>query len=247
MLFSACKDKEKDTMSSSFETEFVWKGDTLGSSYYPKSALLIPIEPERECTRKKYLQLQTGVSQSFVYEDYLNRDSLSRESDEFAVFHGEIGGLKIDTTQMPVVERGYHLDDSIIGCVGVDFFRDKMVMIDFENELVRFSKQFKLPENALALNYSVYLENKILVPVTMAGEEVWFLCNPFSPLYVVFNYEKPGDITIGSVKYPEPKTQMVENANPAFSGILGHAFFKDKVLIFDVKNEQLFILDDFVE
>ncbi len=248
LVFAACKPNRNNEETSAFETEFLWKGDSLGSSYYPKSALLIPVEPQRECTRKTYLQLQTGVHQSYIYDDFLiRRDENEEPESDMAFFSGQIGGMQIDSAELPIVVRNYHSEDSIIGCVGIDFFHKKMVLIDFENELVRFADHFNVPDSIKPLAYSVYLENKLLIPATMAGESVKFLCNPSSPLYVVFNYMDPGNIKIGNAEYAAPQTQMVENANPAFVGILGYAFFKDKVLIVDSENEQLFILNDFVK
>jgi hypothetical protein len=246
VLFQACQldKKQKEDVTIVYESEFLWKGDSLGNSYFDHSAIIIPVEPEKVCTRKTYLQLQTGVKQQYIYDDFI--DTLTSETQDIddveIAFSGDIGNYRFDSVKMPLVFRQYSAADSIIGCVGFDFFSTKQVMLDFKNQQIAFGESFDT-ENKQAIPYKIYLEHKLLVPVSLNGKEVHFLCNPLSPLYVVFNQMNITEMKIGTNAYSVPNTQSIEDANPAFQGILGYAFFKDKRLIVDTENQEIFILD----
>jgi len=246
VLFQACQPKrsrEKD-QEAVLSSEFLWKGDSLGNSYFDHSSIIIPVEPEKVCTRKTYLQLQTGVKQQYIYEDFI--DTLTPElqdvDDLEITFSGDIGNYRFDSMKMPLVFRQYSAADSIIGCVGFDFFNTKQVMLDFKNQRIQFADKFDT-ENCSPIPYKIYLEHKLLVPVSLNGKEVLFLCNPLSPLYVVFNQMNITEMKIGTNAYSIPNTQTIEDANPAFQGILGYAFFKDKRLLVDTEKQDIFILD----
>jgi len=246
VLFQACQPKKNNEKDESpiLSSEFLWKGDSVGNSYFDHSAIIIPVEPEKVCTRKTYLQLQAGVNQHYIYDDFVDSSFLKNTNvDEPAfLFSGDIGDYHFDSVQMPLVFRQYSAADSLIGCVGFDFFNTKQVLLDFKNQSIQFADEFDTGHSS-PIPYTVYLEHKLLIPVSLNGEEVMFLCNPLSPLYVVFNHLNIDKIEIGGNPYSAPNTQSIEDANPAFQGILGHAFFKDKRLIVDTENQEVFILD----
>ncbi|MDA3909913.1 MAG: hypothetical protein PF448_00975 [Bacteroidales bacterium] len=244
VFLNACQPDSSREDTEVFSSNFVWKGDSLGNSYFDHSAIIIPVEPEKVCTRKTYLQLQSGINQHYIYEDFI--DSFPVQNTELnepeLTFSGEIGTYRFDSIQMPLVFRQYSVADSVIGCVGFDFFETKQVLLDFKNQRIEFADEFDT-ENRQAIPYKIYLEHKLLIPVSLNGKEVFFLCNPLSPLYVVFNQLNINEMKIGENTYATPNTQSIEDANPAFRGILGYAFFKDKRLIVDTESQSIYILD----
>ncbi|MEA1873887.1 MAG: hypothetical protein U9N51_05590 [Bacteroidota bacterium] len=246
LLFQACKPKKNNEKNEAIvhSSEFLWKGDSLGNIFFENSAIIIPVEPEKVCSRKTYLQLQAGVSQHYIYEDFIDSSFFENTNiDEPAfLFSGDIGDYHFDSVQMPLVFRQYSAADSLIGCVGFDFFNTKQVLLNFKNQSIQFADKFETG-NSSPIPYTVYLEHKLLIPVSLNGREVMFLCNPLSPLYVVFNHLNVTKVEVGGDPYSAPNTQVIDDANPAFQGILGHAFFKDKRLIVDTENQEVFILD----
>ena len=238
----SCKHDAPKPESASHSVEFVWKGDTLGSTYYPNSAILIPVEPERACTRKTYLQFQAGVDNNMIYSDFARELGESGEEKSLQL-KGTAGSIALDSLVLTEVQRYFTGEDTVIGSMSFDAFPGQNVLIDFVNNTLNVDGSL-VPEDGIeAVTYEVYLEKKILVPVTMGGKPYKFLLSPQSPLYVIFN-KTPEDIIIGRETFTKPESQFIDDANPAFDGILGYAFLKDKKLWVNTEDQLISIFVD---
>jgi hypothetical protein len=237
--------KPKTSENELVVQDFYWRGDSIGGSYYDHSSIIIPVEFERACTRKTFLQLQSGIRQNVIFDDFIHEfDSLSIEAEpqDSVYLSGEIGNFNFDAIPMELIHRQFQKNDSVVGNVGIDFFESKQLIIDFVQQTFSIVEDYPLPETCKPETYELYLDNKILVPVLLNGKRKLFLYNPQSPLYVAFNETKASELSFGGHVFSAPEIKSVENANPDFNGVLGYAFLKDKKVWIDTKSQQICIV-----
>lgn len=256
LMFLACNsDNEKQNVFPSIqETSFIWKGDSLGSYYCTHSGMLLPVVFDKITGANIFINLETGYNNTAVFEDYANEigilstDSISGLYNSVSDVSGSIGEIAFGPCSFPVSHRIYAKEDSIVGNVTFDFFDKQELLIDFKNGIVSVADSIKLPEGVEKVEYEIYLGKKILIPIKMNEDTLMFLLNPQSELYVALNINKPtGSLFIGNQKFVEPNSRTVDDVNPAFDGILGYAFLKDKILWINPAQKKLCILDKIAE
>ncbi len=241
IAFSCSQQNKTENKEENPSVSFVWRGDTLGSSYYPYSAMLLPLKDDAAGTTN-YFQFQTVLSNRLMYEDFVKTTDL-KVKDNSVIFSGTVGNVALDSLNLTLTGRRIVPDDSIIGCVGLNVFENQCLLMDFSNQSIVVDKDIPVNETATPVKYEIYLEKKLLIPVEMDGKQYKFLLNPESPLYVIFN-ESPAKcetrkLSIGNKTFTPPEYQYIDDATQGFDGVLGYAFLKDKKVWIDLENNLL--------
>lgn len=255
-MFLACNsnNETQTNFPSIQEASFIWKGDSLGSYYCTHSGMLLPVTFDKITGKNIFINLETGYNNTAVFEDYANEigiistDSVSGLHNFVSDVSGSIGEISFGPRSFPVSHRGYANKDSIVGNLTFDFFEEQELLIDFENGIVSVADSIRIPEDVEKVEYEIYLDRKILIPIKMNEDTLMFLLNPQSELYVALNINKSAEnLFIGNQKFGEPNSRNVDDVNPAFDGILGYAFLKDKILWINPAQKKLCILDKIAE
>jgi len=159
----------------------VWRDQELGGLNLKKGALMLPVQIENKTF---LLQLDLGRSDSYIYKSELNKipaGSFSENENEIKI-NGEISNLKLkhifklydnkgDTVNYPGKQSG----PDLIGVIGLDFFLDKKLSLDFiddQFEIVESKQDFSIT-NAFAIPFKIK-NNKLLVKTIKGEKEFWF-------------------------------------------------------------------------
>ncbi len=168
------KSMTKDTFSKSsviqYDTEasFEWSNEVINGKYYEKTAILIPVHFNNNIQDTFYLQFDSGIPQTLLYEKQLmiiaNQDSSIKKNISFSnnqyYLHRPIfkidglGTLIADSIEIvrDRAEDGYlitndslakkeKIDDyqtMIIGSFGHDLVLNRSCLLDFENTKISF-------------------------------------------------------------------------------------------------------------
>jgi hypothetical protein len=236
------------------EASFIWKGDSLGNFYYANSKVLIPVAFDRPCTRQSYFTLHHGIKTQNLYMDFADSvGTVTKENDSISGgtadnVSGRLGTICFGPKRFDILPRTRNTPDSIAGAISLDFFTGKEVMINFPERKIKTCSEFSCLDTCHFDKYSIYMDSKILVPVKMNNKDYTFLLNPESALYVIFNPDtETGEIEFCGNTWNAPDKRTVSDANPAFHGILGLAFLKDKVLVIRPEAKELCVLNEFPE
>jgi len=148
---------------------FEWRDYVLGETYYDKAAIFVPIQLEQS-DREFWLQLDTAATSVF-YETTI--DSLDLYCKTFSknakndaiIFDGKIAGYDTKNAIFATMKNyGQTVtaedEDVRIGTLGMDFFKDRILVLDF-------------PNNRLAIaNSSSQLPAEIVEEVTFSKSEM---------------------------------------------------------------------------
>lgn len=255
ILFIACNNSDNKTDTQLYDinkSSFIWRGDSLGNFYHSHSNILLPVEIDNSLTKSNiYFILNTGINNSFLFLDFArNSDKLSKDpNSEFFVdsimeISGKIDEIKFGPVTFPVYDRYNNLQDSIIGQISLDFFSDNEILIDFTKHSISVSENFCIEDDCNFVKYKTYLDKKIIIPITADNKTYDFLLNPQSALYVAFNNSfNASEIKIGKFSFLSPENKNINNANPAFDGILGYAFLKNKKIIIRPNKQEICVIN----
>ncbi|MDR7857893.1 hypothetical protein [Tissierella sp.] len=126
--------------------EFVWAGSTIGEEYYNKAAILVPFK-FNGIEEDYYLQLDTGalsVLYGNSFHDIEPSHRVKKEKDKRPSiisidgilsnyeFTNEDFGLLQDYG--PTLEELKVAEYKLIGSLGIDFFKNRILIIDFSEE-----------------------------------------------------------------------------------------------------------------
>jgi len=121
---------------------FEWRNSMLGETYYDKVAIFVPIQLEQS-DREFWLQLDTAAPSLFFgstidsLELYGNTFGKNAKNDAI-IFNGKIAGYDTKNAIFAIMKNyGQTVtdedEDVRIGSLGMDFFKDKILVLDFSN------------------------------------------------------------------------------------------------------------------
>lgn len=239
-------------------SRFYWKADSLGDLYFKHAAMLLPVDFDQDMpsSQSTYVTFFMGINNNLIYEHYASnlgniiksKDSTRKAPDYLKAVEGQIGNIPFSAENMPVINNSSGINDSIIGQISLDYFIDDELLVNFNERYIQTCNKFPWSDTCHFETYDIYLDRKIILPVTMNNKTLHFLLNPQSALFVVFNPETTaGAVSTGNKTWDVPDTRTVDDANPAFDGILGYTFLKDKCLLLRPGKKQICILDTIPE
>jgi len=169
---------------------FEWRDSMLGETYYDKAAIFVPIQLEQS-DREFWLQLDTAAPSLFFgstidsLELYGNTFSKNAKNDAI-IFNGKIAGYDTKNAIFATMKNyGQTVtdedEDVRIGSLGMDFFKDRILVLDF-------------PNNRLAIaNSASQLPAEIVEKVTFSKSEMvrnYFVVNMMfgeTPLKIAYD------------------------------------------------------------
>ncbi|HKK68703.1 MAG TPA: hypothetical protein VJ946_10835 [Bacteroidales bacterium] len=233
------------------EASFIWKGDSLGNFYHSHSKILLPVAFDQTCTREAYFTLHHGIKTQNIYTDFADSVgtlSANKDSSTAEDISGKLGTICFGPKRFNVIPRDNNTPDSIAGEISLDFFSGKEIMINFRERKIKTCTDFRCVDSCKFDKYSIYMDSKMLIPVKINNQEYTFLLNPESALYVIFNpIDEPSEIAFCGKSWNVPDSRTVSDANPAFHGILGLAFLKDKIMIIRPEEKEFCVLNELPE
>lgn len=126
---------------------FEWSNDTLNGIFFEKTAIHIPIHFEND-TNTYYFQLDTGSDQTFIYNLdslYVNFPLKQLTENEFKSDIGILKTVRLNSKKCYLEHNRMH-----IGTLGSDFFKNKIIEIDFPNQQIIFLQNYD------SSNYSIH-------------------------------------------------------------------------------------------
>lgn len=129
--------------------QFEWFGNSLHGIHYPKAMLMLPIQLKNNPGKNFFLLLDTGTPRSMIFKYRLNEIENANPSSEFLQLEFEMGGnhtkLSFKITNYGENEKSDLGEDKVfLGLLGLDFFRDKILFIDFPNQKIGIGQNKKL-------------------------------------------------------------------------------------------------------
>lgn len=204
--------------------KFEWVGDSIGNHYMDKTAIDIPVKIDSMPYRFT-MQLDLGASNSMLYgltlAPYLqvNKDLKNKidtaektwiDSKRYPTFKGI--NLRLDNVDFRNVHLGYYSNygdsltpDSVktnsakeIGTIGFDFFKDKVLVIDYPNQ--RMCVTDAIPE--IYANKGGFIDCKfqdgvIMVPFTIGGKIEWLMFDTGSSIFPLSTNKKNAEMVAG--------------------------------------------------
>lgn len=261
LTLTACNEQDKRPEKETTQeqtSDFLWKADSLGEVYFEHSTMLLPVkfDAENQDSGNYYVSFYPGHNNNQLYDDVAqrigkvisNEDSTSYSNPGINDVSGYVGNIRFDTVTFPVLKRPSGVSDSIVGEVSLDFFAGDHVLINFRDQSIQLYDDLSAWSGYDFQPYEIYLDHKIILPVSINKAKYPFLFNPHSALFVMFNPDNPpGPVSIGDNTWNTPDTRQVSDANPDFEGILGYAFLKDKIVIIAPDKQQICISDKMFE
>ncbi|MBO9617996.1 MAG: hypothetical protein J7539_03085 [Niabella sp.] len=153
---------------------FIWQGDSLFNRWEPYAAQLIPVSIN-EGSKVYYMQFDLGASKTFFYKDV--RDNYAKR----IVLH--IGKQRIRINEPLVLTLDSTYKDprknnriEIIGTIGTDFIKDKVVSIDFVRQVIHLINNINClkGEKGTAMNKFSFLHGRILLTGNLLSKDGFF-------------------------------------------------------------------------
>lgn len=161
---------------------FEWRNHVLGETYYDKAVIFVPIQLEQS-DQEFWLQLDTGT-QSVFYETSIDslgiavKTIVKNDTYDLVSFNGNIAGYDTKNAIFATMKNyGQTVtaedEDVLIGSLGMDFFKDKILVLDFpNNRLAIVNSASQLPaeiEEKVTFSKSEMVRHLFVVN-TMVGE-----------------------------------------------------------------------------
>lgn len=139
LIMISCK-KENNFEKQINWTNFYFKSDTIFGKYYEKLAIIIPVTLENDTTKYE-MQFDLGADMSQFYEIPLREiKSASSKIDTFNINQYSIktqlylDNKKSQISEFPILKDWGVKGSKIIGTIGADEFKNKILIIDYPNE-----------------------------------------------------------------------------------------------------------------
>lgn len=139
LIMISCK-KENNFEKQINWTNFYFKSDTIFGKYYEKLAIIIPVTLENDTT-KYIMQFDTGTNMSGFYEiPFREIESISFKIDTFNINQYSIAtrlfldNYESQVTAFPIMKDYGNKNSKLIGSIGTNEFKNKILIIDYPNE-----------------------------------------------------------------------------------------------------------------
>jgi hypothetical protein len=197
--------------------KFNWVGDSIGAKYFDKTAIDIPIQIEN-MPYKFVAQFDLGATSSMLYGNEITpylavckelKDEIDTsfktwiDSKPCPTFKGV--KLKLGNVPFCKIDFGFYTGygdsltaDSVksntvkeIGTIGSDFFKDKVLIIDYPNQQICIAnaipKEFVSGFNFIDLKF---VDGVILIPVQIGNKKENLIFDTGSSLFTLSTNEK---------------------------------------------------------
>jgi hypothetical protein len=234
----------------------VWKAQELGEVNLKKGALMLPVKAG---DKTFLLQLDLGRADSYIYKSELDKiptNYFSINGDEITI-NGKISKLNLahtfklyDNKGDTVNSSGSESDPKLIGVIGLNFFLDKKLYIDFINdqfEIIESKQNFDFTiNNAITIPFKLK-NKKLLIKTTIDDKEFWFFYDTGSSYFPMitnknnwqlFTHNDSVNKTCTTIKIPSKNNnvsrEVVFLADTIRDNILlGDINFKNKLVYFE--------------
>lgn len=195
---------------------FQWKGDTISSKYFERSAMVIPLKID-DIPAKFDMQFDLGAVRTVIYgnsiEPYLHAfPNLQNKIDTSKTFL--IQGvnkpmfsnmtIKMGTTSFKGVDIGYYKDygkiiskesmrsddQKHIGTLGPDLFQNKILIIDYPNKKIGVCEV--LPKKYQSATFKPFKSNdgRPKIPLEINGKTEYVMFDTGSSLFTLTTTKK---------------------------------------------------------
>lgn len=259
-IFSSC-DHFCDSSQEVEEISLSWRGDSLGSLFLEKYHLIMPFTIN-EVNDTFKLKLNLDFEGSFLYEETV-MEKLNVNPDVCIItdtianvlfltgLSGKTGNYSFDDRSI-ILKRYFSNDFSeIIGNIDLEFFRDKILCINFpEESILVYKKRDKIDKiDKIVFKPFAIQSGKIHITININNKDYNFRLTGESIVYALFNTEAiegkelitkiNGQTTDNPALFPTPQDIINEEI---FDGIIGTSYLGNKILILDLSCNEFAIL-----
>lgn len=160
---------------------FTWQGDSLGTTWNPHAAQLIPVKL-KDCPRVFYMQFDLGSPSTILYKNKLRdiaakypktlswNDSLKKIEN----FLFTTGNTKVLANEIALITLGKPIDWNkngmeVIGTIGADFIENRIVIINYPEKFILLSND-STHTAGLPLSDFIFARRAILLPAMLRGK-----------------------------------------------------------------------------
>jgi hypothetical protein len=218
------------------EIKFVWKSAKSGSKVFEKAIMLIPVKFKSDSTTY-FLQFDTGATKSSLYLNRLGNSGFSEGELETSIgniIFTENASVQISNDQ-----------SFAVGTLGADFLKDKIVQIDFKNQVITFNQAYN--EADYYWQEIKLLHGRPVVEIKLDAYEKKVLFDTGSGLFGIWTTRKywkkfrdssdpPSSFPITS--WGKVNDGYYSNINRDFPLIIGETFLSKNLKIWYVKNKK---------
>jgi hypothetical protein len=179
--------------------EFIWAESLIGEEYYNKAAILIPFR-FNGIDEEYYLQLDTGASSVLYGNSFYDIEPsyrIKKEKDKspsIVSIDGELSNYEFADEEFGLLQDyGGSLEElkvaeyKLIGSLGLDFFKNQILIIDFSEErFAILNNQNDVPRNIKENSYYLdmkYKNNKIYLRSKIGGKNLSLIYDTGSSIF----------------------------------------------------------------
>lgn len=189
--------------------EFKWLDYAIKDQHYDKAGIIVPVEFKGE-DEQYYLQLDTGAL-SVLYgnsfkEMKINHKiietGLSQEPSMVSI-DGYIANHEFKDKNFTILhEYGYSLEElgnneyKLVGSLGIDFFENKILILDFPNERFIIAENYKNVPKFIQKNSSyidiIYKNNKLYLDIEIGNTSLNLFYDSGSSIFPIVTTRRIG-------------------------------------------------------
>lgn len=216
---------------------FSWQGDSLGHTWNPHAAQLVPVKLEN-CPHPFYMQFDLGAPSTIFYTNKLRditakypqaitwNDSLKKlENIVFIAGH-----TKVIAKEAGLVNLNGRIDwnekkAEIIGTIGSDFIEDRIAVINYPEKYILLSND-SLHTVGMTMTSFIFARRAVLLPATLRGKKLMLYFDTGSSAFELLTSKEtatalaaPGAI---ATKYPVQSwnNTLIANTLPTNDSIM---------------------------
>jgi hypothetical protein len=184
--------------AKTFSTRFYWQGDTINSKWEQHAAMLLPVKL-KSCPKQFFMQFDLGSPYSLFYKNklvdiqakYPQTIKLSASDDTLRNYAFRVDQMSLSAKKMAVKQfdtSAINWTDKnsmeIIGTIGADLIDGKVFIIDYPNNRITISDAVPAKlQRGLSLTDLIYVQRRILLPVTVNGKQAILYFDTGSSMY----------------------------------------------------------------
>lgn len=198
---------EIDIPTNGLKMRFIWDGVIVNSKWEPHSAILIPVRIGN-IPRTFYMQFDTGSSTTIFYKNKVESinskypsELRNEENKDLYSSIIKFGRSSIDLNHISARENGNVAVDwnnkykkEIIGTVGVDFFDQKIITIDYKHRQISVVNSL-VAKKELKIKFSafMYMNKSILFPSLIKNRKTILFFDSGSSRYALLTDRKTAE------------------------------------------------------
>ncbi len=245
------------------EIELVWAGDSIGDLYIPNSRITMPFTLEG-LTEQFYVEFYLDFEGTVLYDEVLRDVSFSNQDlrikmDSVSAYrqadpmrgqihglNGKIGGMGFTNSSFILKKFQGNPGDSVIGRVGLDFFKNKYLIVDLQHPKVLVFDTcpgLMCYEECCFSDFAVN-HGRVTVPLHIDDKSYNFWVCPQSKAYVFFSKKNltRSKVFFANQQVGPPMTYPEKDSFIAYEkidGILGAPFFSEQKIVIDLIHNKI--------